>query len=30
MEIFTNHLFDWIVLLGLIGAAIYTMKIIGQ
>lgn len=30
MEIFTGHLFDWIVLLGLIGAAIYTMRIIGQ
>lgn len=30
MEIFTNHLFDWIILLGFIGAAIYTMKIIGQ
>jgi hypothetical protein len=30
MDIFSNHLFDWFVLLALIGGAIYTMKIIGQ
>lgn len=30
MDIFTNHLFDWLVLLSLIGGAIYTMKIIGE
>lgn len=30
MEIFTEHIFDWLVLLTLIGGAIYTLKIIGQ
>ena len=30
MDIFTNHVFDWLVLLALIGGAIYTMKIIGE
>lgn len=30
MNIFQQHFFDWVILLGVIGAAIYTMKIIGQ
>lgn len=30
MEIFTTHILDWLILLTLIGGAIYTMKIIGQ
>lgn len=30
MDIFANHLFDWIILIALILGAIYTMKIIGQ
>lgn len=30
MDIFSNHFLDWLILIGLIGAAIYTMKIIGQ
>lgn len=30
MDIISNHLFDWLVLLTLIGAAIYTMRIIGE
>jgi hypothetical protein len=30
MDIFTNHIFDWILLLSLIGGAIYTMNIIGE
>lgn len=30
MEILTDHLFDWVVLLTLLGAAFYTLKIIGQ
>jgi hypothetical protein len=30
MDIFTNHLFDWVVLLSLLGGAAYTMKIIGR
>ena len=30
MDIFWNHFGDWLVLLALIGGAIYTMKIIGQ
>lgn len=30
MDIFTNHIFDWIVLLLIIGGAVYTMKIIGK
>ena len=30
MDIFTNHFLDWLILLALIGAGFYTMKIIGQ
>lgn len=30
MDIFSNHIFDWLVLLIIIGGAIYTMKVIGQ
>lgn len=30
MDIFSNHLFDWFVLLAIIGGAMYTMKIIGE
>jgi hypothetical protein len=30
MDIFTGHLFEWIILIALIAAAIYTMRIIGQ
>lgn len=30
MDIFSNHLFDWFLLITLILGAIYTMKIIGQ
>lgn len=30
MEIFTKHILDWVILLLMIGGAIYTMKIIGQ
>lgn len=30
MDIFSNHLFDWLVLLAIIGGAAYTMKIIGE
>jgi len=30
MDIFLNHLFDWLILIGLILGAIYTMKIIGE
>lgn len=30
MDIFSNHLFDWLLLASLILGAIYTMKIIGQ
>lgn len=30
MDIFSNHLFDWIVVLALILGAIYTMRIIGE
>lgn len=30
MDIFANHLFDWFILLSLIGTAFYTMKVIGN
>lgn len=30
MDIFSNHFFDWIVVIALILGAIYTMKIIGE
>lgn len=30
MDIFINHVFDWIVLLLILGAAFYTLKIIGE
>lgn len=30
MNIFTDHFLDWLILLTIIGGAIYTMKIIGQ
>lgn len=30
MDIFINHFMDWLILLALIGGAIYTMKIIGE
>jgi hypothetical protein len=30
MEIFSKHLFDWLVLLGLLGGAFYTLKVIGE
>jgi len=30
MDIFSNHLFDWLVVIVLILGAIYTMKIIGE
>jgi hypothetical protein len=30
MNLFIEHFFEWLLLLGLIGAAIYTLKIIGQ
>jgi hypothetical protein len=30
MDIFSNHLFDWLILLLIIGGAMYTMKIIGE
>lgn len=30
MDIFSNHILDWLILLTLIGAALYTMRIIGQ
>lgn len=30
MDIFSNHLLEWLILIALIGTAIYTMKIIGQ
>jgi hypothetical protein len=30
MDIFSNHLVDWLILLAFIGVAFYTMKIIGQ
>lgn len=30
MDIFINHMFDWVVLILLIVGAVYTMKVIGQ
>ena len=30
MDIFSNHFLDWLILLALVGAGLYTMKIIGQ
>jgi hypothetical protein len=30
MDIFSNHLFEWLVFISLIGGAIYTMRIIGE
>ena len=30
MNLFIEHFFEWVLLIGLIGAAIYTLKIIGQ
>ena len=30
MNIFSQHIFDWFLLLTLVGAAFYTLKIIGQ
>jgi hypothetical protein len=30
MDIFSNNIFEWLILLALIGGAIYTLKIIGQ
>ena len=30
MDIFTNHLLDWLILLIIMGGAIYTMRIIGE
>lgn len=30
MDIFSNHLFDWMILLLIFGTAVYTMKIIGE
>lgn len=30
MDIFSNHILDWLILLALIVGAMYTMKIIGQ
>jgi len=30
MEIFTNHILDWLILLIFLGGAIYTLKIVGQ
>lgn len=30
MEIFANHIFEWLILLGLIGGAFYTLRIIGE
>lgn len=30
MDILTNHTFDWLILILLLGGAIYTLKIIGQ
>lgn len=30
MDIFSNHIFDWLMLLGVLGAAFYTLKIIGE
>lgn len=30
MEIFLNHILDWVILVGLLAGAFYTMKIIGR
>lgn len=30
MEIFTNHIIDWLLLLIFLGGALYTLKVIGQ
>ncbi len=30
MEIFTNHILDWLILFALIGSAFYTLRIIGE
>lgn len=30
MDIFSNHLIDWLILIALIVGALYTMKVIGQ
>lgn len=30
MDIFSNHIFDWLMLLGVLGAAFYTLKVIGE
>lgn len=30
MDIFANHLTDWMIVLGLLGLAFYTMKVIGS
>jgi len=30
MDIFANHLFDWVILIAMIGGAAYAMKIIGE
>lgn len=30
MDIFTNHFLDWLILLGILGGAVYTMRIIGE
>lgn len=30
MEIFTNHILDWLILLIFLGGALYTLKIVGQ
>lgn len=30
MDIFSNNIFEWLILVSLLGAAIYTLKIIGQ
>ena len=30
MDIFSNHMWEWLILLSLIGGAFYTLKIIGE
>lgn len=30
MDIFSNHLLDWAIVISLIGASIYTMRVIGR
>ncbi|WPU64716.1 hypothetical protein [Peredibacter starrii] len=30
MDIFSNHIWEWLILLSLIGGAFYTLKIIGE